>query len=34
MEQSLWEADNRSVSQEISRFLWNPKFQYREHKSS
>jgi len=34
MEQgSFWEAANRSVSQEISRILWKPKFHYLVHES-
>jgi hypothetical protein len=33
-EPSPWEADSRSVSQEIPRLLRNPKFRYYVHKSS
>jgi len=33
MEQSTsWEAISRSASQEISRLLWNPQFNFRVHK--
>jgi len=34
MEQSSWEPNSHSDSQEIPRLLWNRKFHYRDHKST
>jgi hypothetical protein len=34
MEQSPWESDSRSASQEMYHRMWDPKVYYRVHKSS